>query len=127
MFCDQPDRNALIKQQHVKQCGRKGNRGRKGTLNYERDCEIVCPRPSFLSRVVEKRKERVKSSEMVMSGCSGEVREFETSRNAERACDMDVIQCGLSECHAAGARLNLPADVLLHIAHKKYIDSDSGL
>lgn len=66
MFCDQPHTycwgreggggregwrqwNNLIRRQHVEQCR---SEGRIGTLNLERDCEIVRPRPTFPSRVV---------------------------------------------------------------------------
>lgn len=67
MFCDQPDTycvekegerkegiewNNLIRQQHVEHCRSERSGGRKGTLNLERDCEIVHPHPSFPSRVV---------------------------------------------------------------------------
>lgn len=39
--------NNLIRRQQVEQCRSKGSEGRKGTLNLERDCEIVRPRPAF--------------------------------------------------------------------------------
>lgn len=77
MFCDQTDTycgggggerlwgkewNNLIRQQHVEQSRSEGSRGRKGTLNLERDYEIVCPRPAFLAeqRCREEDRERGK-------------------------------------------------------------------
>lgn len=66
--------NNLIRQQHVEHCRSERSGGRRGTLNLERDCEIVHPHPSFPSRVVmqgETKRGRDEESAGKASKCKG--------------------------------------------------------
>ncbi len=144
MFCDQADTycwgegrergwgrvwNNLIRRQHVEQCR---SEGRNGTLNLERDCEIVRPRPTFPSRVVlhgggdggrerEIEREREMRSEWEKRVSAGEwgsaERRVWIKARCRGMCDMNVIQCGLSKSHRAGAWLNLPTYMFLLYTH----------
>lgn len=100
--------NNLIRRQHVEQCRSKGSEGRKGTLNLERDCEIVRPRPAFPHRVVMrgggdgsrgKMRDRNGKRKWAQRKEGEQKAEFELKGDAGDCVTWMFIQCGLSKTH----------------------------
>ena len=100
--------NNLIRRQHVEQCRSKGSEGRKGTLNLERDCEIVRPRPAFPHSVAMqgggdgrrgKTRDRNGKRKWAQRNEGEQKAEFELKWDAGDRVTWMFIQRGLSKTH----------------------------